>query len=266
MGSTGEQCQKAGLDECYSDEQHFHSVELDGYWIQRGEVTNEQYKRCVEAEACEPPDNVHWDKLRSVLLPVTNVDWNQAAAYAARVGGRLPTEAEWEKACRGEDGRIYPWGDEPPATERLNYSREFGGATEAGTYPPGANGLYDMSPAMCGSGRQTGTTTIITQSHLSAILLGPIWKTDGGRCAAVCGCRMSSVYAAPTGTSIILTTGSTLMWGSGLCPPAVENLNSGKEMLLSIGYLTTGTRACPTTRTWACGLDGWRKRKSSLAA
>ena len=126
-------------------EQPPHTVKLDGYWLQRTEVTNEQYERCVVAGACQPPDNSFWDKPRSARLPVTYVDWNQASAYAAWVGGRLPTEAEWEYACRGGDGRIYPWGDEPPATERLNYNYEIGGTTEVGTYPPGANDLYDMA-------------------------------------------------------------------------------------------------------------------------
>ena len=127
-------------------EQPSHPVTLDGYWMQRTEVTNEQYKRCVDAGGCpDEPANQFWELPRSARLPVTYVDWNQASAYAAWVGGRLPTEAEWEKACRSADGRIYPWGDEPPATERLNYNVESGGTTEVGTYPPGANGLYDMA-------------------------------------------------------------------------------------------------------------------------
>ena len=146
MGSTDEQCATAGY---WRDVQVMnnpsHPVELDGYWIQRTEVTNAQYKRCVDAGVCESPSNLHWDKPRSARLPVTDVDWSQASKYAAWVGGRLPTEAEWEYACRSADGRIYPWGDEPPATERLNYNSEINNTTEVGTYPPGANGLYDMA-------------------------------------------------------------------------------------------------------------------------
>ena len=145
MGSTDEQCEKVGIGECPSDEQPRHSVELDGYWIQRTEVTNEQYKRCVDAGVCEPPDNLLWDAPRSARLPVTDVDWNQASVYAAWVGGRLPTEAEWEKACRSADGRIYPWGDEPSSMGLLNYNDEAKGTTDVATYPTGANGLYDMA-------------------------------------------------------------------------------------------------------------------------
>ncbi len=156
MGSTDEQvedavkvCTGAGVTciaESFRHEQPKHAVMLDGYWMQRTEVTNEQYKRCVDAGGCpNAPLNTFWKLPRSARLPVTYVDWNQASAYAAWVGGRLPTEAEWENGCRSADGRIYPWGDERPATERLNYNMEIGGTTEVGTYPPGANGLYDMA-------------------------------------------------------------------------------------------------------------------------
>ena len=155
MGSTDEQvddavkaCTDAG-GSCdvtsFQNEQPEHAVTLDGYWVQRTEVTNEQYKRCVDVEVCGPPGNLHWDKPRSARLPVTDVDWDQASTYAAWVGGRLPTEAEWENACRSADGRIYPWGDEPPSTARLNYNQEINNTTEVGTYPSGANGLYDMA-------------------------------------------------------------------------------------------------------------------------
>jgi formylglycine-generating enzyme required for sulfatase activity len=146
MGSTDEQCEKAEIGSCPDAEQPPHTVKLDGYWIQRTEVTNAQYKRCIEADGCRgEPDNLFWNLPRSVRLPVTHVDWDQAAAYAAWVGGRLPTEAEWEHACRSGDGRIWPWGDELPTTDRLNYSYEAGGTTEVGTYPRGANALYDMA-------------------------------------------------------------------------------------------------------------------------
>jgi formylglycine-generating enzyme required for sulfatase activity len=139
MGSTDE-------DSLASDnEKPAHRVQLDGYWIQRTEVTNEQYKRCVDAGACTMPYSIFWDKPRSAKLPVVFVDWEQANTYAAWVGGRLPTEAEWELACRSDDGRIYPWGDEPPALGLLNYDYQVGGSTDVSSYPSGVHGLYDMA-------------------------------------------------------------------------------------------------------------------------
>jgi formylglycine-generating enzyme required for sulfatase activity len=120
--------------------------EVDGFWIMRTEVTNEQYKRCVDAGACDQPENERWHREEYAREPVTDVDWHQANTYAAWVGGRLPTEAEWEKACRGTDGRIYPWGNEEPSAELLNYFKSgLNGVTLVGSYPPGAHGLHDMA-------------------------------------------------------------------------------------------------------------------------
>jgi formylglycine-generating enzyme required for sulfatase activity len=156
MGSTDEQmeyavklCRDAGF-ECspddFSDEQESHEISLDGYWIQRTEVTNEQYKRCYDAGGCpDKPVNSSWDKPRNAKLPVTNVSWYHASTYVEWVGGRLPTEAEWEKGCRGTDGRIFPWGDTSPSPELANYSPSVGDTIDVGTYPPGTNGIYDMA-------------------------------------------------------------------------------------------------------------------------
>ena len=82
-----------------------------------------------------------------MLGPVTHVDWQQASQYAAWKGGRLPTEAEWGKACRGTDARIYPWGDEAPTETLLNFYSNEGMVTDVGTYADGQSpyGLLDIA-------------------------------------------------------------------------------------------------------------------------
>ena len=87
-------------------------VHLDAYWIDRAEVTVGEFRLfCREAERPMPEAPVQgWQDTRLV----SNATWHDAAAYAEWAGKRLPTEAEWEKAARGTDGRSYPWGDEKP--------------------------------------------------------------------------------------------------------------------------------------------------------
>jgi formylglycine-generating enzyme required for sulfatase activity len=127
-----------------SDERPQATVNLDGFWIMRTEVTNEQYRRCVEDnQACSEPSNDRWNDPAHADHPVTDVDWYQANDYAAWAGGRLPTEAEWEKACRGEGERIYPWGNSVPTAALANFGGSIG-TMPVGSYSPQGDSPYAL--------------------------------------------------------------------------------------------------------------------------
>lgn len=99
----------------WADAKPPHRVYLDAYYIDRHEVTETEFQRCVEAGECMKPgsdDDCTWGKSGWETHPITCVKWKQAEAFCQWAGKRLPTEAEWEKAARGTDGRIYPWGNE----------------------------------------------------------------------------------------------------------------------------------------------------------
>lgn len=123
MFGPGSRC----LSSEFADETPAHPVELDGFWIDRTEVTNAQYRECVSAGACRPPvesgsysRESYYGDAAFDNYPVVWVGWQQAVDYCAWVGARLPTEAEWEYAARGPEGFLYPWGDAFDGT-RLNY-------------------------------------------------------------------------------------------------------------------------------------------------
>ncbi|MCA9654715.1 MAG: SUMF1/EgtB/PvdO family nonheme iron enzyme [Myxococcales bacterium] len=121
-----------------------HQVEVDPVCMDVHEITVAEYKTCVGAGDCQPAfreswwpqgktDEQTWMHDKTVHSPMCNdghtdrlnhpvncVTWAQAQAYCEHKGGRLPTEAEWEYAARGSDGRVYPWGDEVPDPERAN--------------------------------------------------------------------------------------------------------------------------------------------------
>lgn len=131
-----------------------HVVYLDPFWMDETEVTNAMYNQCVLVGGCLPPSNYGSVSQSSYYgntiydnHPVIYLDWDSAKAYCTWAGRDLPTEAQWEKAARGSDGRLYPWGNESPTCELLNYNRCGVGITPVGSYPDGASpyGLLDMA-------------------------------------------------------------------------------------------------------------------------
>jgi formylglycine-generating enzyme required for sulfatase activity len=101
-----------GAEDGLPDSRPMHRVYVSAYWLDKYAVTNRQYRQCVEAGGCPfPKDQSSYDDAARVDHPVTNVMWGQARGYCRWQGKRLPTEAEWEKAARGIDGRLYPWGN-----------------------------------------------------------------------------------------------------------------------------------------------------------
>lgn len=105
------------------DEKPQHPVALDAFWIDRTEVTNAQYRKCIEAGICRRPQSPETNYEDPVFdtYPIVNVSWYDAQTYCQWAQRRLPTEAEWEKAARGTDGRTYPWGNNSVAGDKVNF-------------------------------------------------------------------------------------------------------------------------------------------------
>jgi len=125
-------------------------VSVGDFWVYSTKVTNTQYALCVQQGKCTPPDpqnNPTYSDPRLLKYPVTGVTYAQAADYCSFVHGRLPTDAEWEKTARGPEGNIFPWGDEAPGCNLLNYKFCTGKTNWVNEYKKGVSfyGAFDMA-------------------------------------------------------------------------------------------------------------------------
>jgi formylglycine-generating enzyme len=149
-----------GADEGPENARPRAEIWLQTYWIDRNEVTYAQYKACEKAGECPKSGPAYLDFDRP-QQPVNGVSWFDARAYCEAQGKRLPSEAEWEKAARGTDGRTYPWGEAAATCElaiiktpelgrgcgvkKAGEKPDTGRVWEIGSRPPTQYGLYDMA-------------------------------------------------------------------------------------------------------------------------
>jgi len=210
-----------------------HTVMLSGFWLDKTEVTNEQYgkfvawmKRTGDHSKCfkeEPAGKDHtplrWTDEASMSMrgmrtgpkqPVVGVDWYDAYAYAAWASKRLPTEAQWEKAARGTDGRRYPWGDDWDGSKCNSSESGKRIAVDVGSYPEGRSphgcldmagnvwewcadwdgpGYYKLSPRENPTGSANGS---------SRLLRGGSWSNSPFYCRSACRFGLDPVNGVTT--------------------------------------------------------------------
>jgi formylglycine-generating enzyme required for sulfatase activity len=143
-----------GSDTGAADERPVHRVHGSAFVMDRNEVTNGRYQACVRAGACTPPAlrgsatrKRYFDEPAFADYPVILVSWSQAQAFCTFAGGRLPSEAEWERAAAGNAPRTYPWGESAPDCSKANFGGCAGDTDRVGRRPAGQSpfGAFDMA-------------------------------------------------------------------------------------------------------------------------
>ncbi len=150
----------------WNDEKPYRKIYIDKFYIDKYEATVEDYRRCVKAGKCKKLPNYrgkagracNWQHKDRLNHPINCIDWNDANTFCEWAGKRLPTEAEWEKAARGTDGRKFPWGNQDVSCEYASFhekdsinSADWGCGTgitsPVGSRPKGASpyGVMDMA-------------------------------------------------------------------------------------------------------------------------
>jgi len=171
------------------NEKPIHQVSMPGFWIDKVEVTNGMYALCANAGACRLPQEFRSDSRDKYYgdaqfadYPVVYVTWLQAKTYCEWAGRRLPTEAEWERAARGDDTRVYPWGDQIPDASRANFSSLVGDTASVGNSPAGISpfGVLDMSGNVAEWTQDIYSGTYYTSS-MSTNPQGPGGSTSNNR-------------------------------------------------------------------------------------
>ncbi len=166
------------------DEKPKQAIYLDEFWIDRSEVTNSMYASCVREGFCEMPSQTssqknlfYYGREAFNEYPVIFVSWSDADRYCRWAGRRLPSEAEWEKAARGVDGRTYPWGNESASGLLANFDYQVGDTTRTGSYPGGASpyGVLDMA----GNVAEWVADWFDPNYYLSAGVINPLGPDQG---------------------------------------------------------------------------------------
>lgn len=177
-------------------------IYLDAYYIDKTPVSNKQFQLFLEVTGYRPQDASarrflsHWNSRRCppniANHPVVFVSWNDARAYAAWAGLHLPTEAQWEKAARGEKGRKYPWGRDDPTPKKANFGRKQLGTMPVGSHPEGASpyDVQDMAgnvwewcedvdaPSFYSNGPTHNPRNVLKTEHTKYVLRGGSWMYD----------------------------------------------------------------------------------------
>ncbi|MBI5529083.1 MAG: SUMF1/EgtB/PvdO family nonheme iron enzyme, partial [Deltaproteobacteria bacterium] len=193
-GSFQMGCNSAVDTECDGDENPYHAVSVPAFKVDKYELTVGEYQACVDAGGCTAAGtggSCNYGVSGRDSHPINCVDWTQAKAYCTWAGKRLPTEAEWEKAARGTDGRKYPWGNDALDCDHA---------------------VHSVSPCSNSSTAPVGSKPAGVSPYGAEDMVGNVWEwvEDWYHDSYTGAPADGSAWVTPTGTYRVLRGGS---WG-----------------------------------------------------